>query len=49
MHFLQNQVVPNGMGHCFTGLDTHVCQKLAHLDVGINEYGHWFPKMPWRT
>ena len=37
------------MVHWLTCWDTHVCQKLAHLDVGINARGRQYPKMPCRT
>ena len=37
------------MVHWLPCWDTYVCQKLAHLDVGINAHGHLYPKMPWRT
>ena len=26
-----------------------MCQKLAHLDVGINAHGHLYPIMPCRN
>ena len=29
------------MGHWSTCWDTHVCQKLGHLDVGINARGRY--------
>ena len=37
------------MVHWFTCWHTHVCQKLAHLDVGISAQGHLYPKMPSRS
>ena len=34
------------MVHWVTCWDTHVCKKLAHLDLGINAHVHLNPKLP---
>ena len=47
--FYLEKVVPKWMVHWLTCWDTHVCQKLAHLDIGINAHGHLYPKMPCKT